>query len=101
MEPWNVITLCDANLGPSTHSGIEPGVHFSVKSSMEVIHTTLAYSHMNALLAAYADWQMHRQQALVGQVQKQTFDGTYTRHVAVENKLGQGATMEVLRGDHM
>ncbi len=58
VEPWGVIAKCDANTGPLPSNGIEPGVHVNVKSSMEMVHSTLAFSHVNALLAAYVDWQV-------------------------------------------
>ena len=41
-------------------AGIDPGVHVSIKSSTELIHTTLAFSAVAALLAALAESQALR-----------------------------------------
>ena len=38
--------------------GIEPGMHLSLKTSNEMIHTTLTFAALHSLLSAYADWQV-------------------------------------------
>lgn len=39
-------------------SGIEPGIHVGLKSSSEMIETTLAISHVNSILAGLKEWKL-------------------------------------------
>ncbi len=39
---------------PQISSGIEPGVAVSIKSSNECVYTTLAFSALHSILAAYS-----------------------------------------------
>ena len=54
MEPWDTIAKCDANFGHKVCSGIDPGMHISIKSSNEAVYTTLAFSAVNSLFTAYS-----------------------------------------------
>lgn len=38
--------------------GIEPGVHVSLKTSSEMVYTTVTFAAIHSLLNAYSDWQV-------------------------------------------
>lgn len=110
VEPWSTIVTYSANFGHKVTAGIEPGTHVTIKSSTELVHTTLAFSTAAALLAAYSDWQQLRQLGQEGAAA--TADATAQRQllaaadggtmrVVVDNRLGVSAAMELDYGDHM
>eukprot|EP00887_Chlorella_sp_A99_P001951 scaffold18.g1951.t1 len=114
VEPWSTIVTYSANFGHKASirvtAGIEPGTHVTIKSSTELVHTTLAFSTAAALLAAYSDWQQLRQLGQEGAAA--TADATAQRQllaaadggtmrVVVDNRLGVSAAMELDYGDHM
>ncbi len=55
LEPFDAIIKVDANFKSEISSGIEPGIHISIKSSSELIFTTLALSHVNAVISSYEE----------------------------------------------
>lgn len=57
VEPVDIIAKCDANTGSTSESGIEPGIHVSVKSSAEMVYSTVAMAHVRAILTAMDEWQ--------------------------------------------
>lgn len=38
--------------------GIEPGMHLSLKTSNEMVYTTLSFAALHSLLNAHADWEV-------------------------------------------
>ena len=130
-------TACLDLLRPQVASGIEPGVHISIKSSNETIYTTLTFNAVSSLLTAFsgaparqwerhswdgsqraghsggqalnyrccgplllADWQqLHSRQGRYRQLLASA--DTSSMHVAVENRLGVDAAMELDFGDHL
>jgi vacuolar protein sorting-associated protein 13A/C len=110
VEPFDVIGKCDANTGAATAAGIDPGVNLTVKSSSEMVHTTLAFSHAATLLAAHAEWRALRAARAAGAPGAGAAAGAAggpgaggdagAVHSVVENRLGVGAAMELDFGDH-
>lgn len=60
IEPTNIIVKLDMNLRSSVQSGVEPGIHVIIKSSAEVLYTTLAMNHICMFLDAMRHWRQMR-----------------------------------------
>ena len=55
IQPFDAIITGSLNLSTRVCSGIEPGLRVVVKSSTEMISTTLALSHVSAVVSAYEE----------------------------------------------
>eukprot|EP00889_Picochlorum_renovo_P001721 jgi/Picre1/28751/NNA_004150.t1 len=65
IEPFDAIIKVDSNFTNQNSSGIDPGVHVSVKSSTEMIMSTLAVKQMHSFVAAIEEATIALQEDVV------------------------------------
>ena len=77
-------------------------MHISIKSSTELVRTTVAFSALQSVLAALSDWKsLHAQHGQDAARRLLTTGDSSTVEVVVENKLGIEAAMELDFGNHL
>jgi len=101
LEPVDIIAKCDANFGAKSSAGIDPGVALSVKSSAEMVYTTMSLAHTNALLSAISEWHVLHQQSHTRQLAALLRADATGIRTTVVNALGVDAAMELDFGGHL
>lgn len=77
-------------------------MHISIKSSTELIRTTVAFNALQSVLAALSDWKsLQAQHGQDGTRRLLATSDASTVEVVVENKLGIEAAMELDFGNHL
>ncbi|KAK9827173.1 hypothetical protein WJX74_009221 [Apatococcus lobatus] len=112
MEPWGLLTKLELNRTLQVKSGVQPGMHLSVKSTSETVYMTLAYAAINACAGAYLEWRdLHASGEQENYKRQLAAADSSSIHSRVDNQLGVDVelaldfdsrvdTVEVKAGQH-
>lgn len=99
LEATDIISKCDINLGAKPAHGLDPGIRISIKSSAEMVYSSIAVGHVISLLSALGSW--HAQQNSINSSSSSTSWTDSSLTTTVVNALGIDAAIEIDHGNRM
>jgi hypothetical protein len=96
LEATDIISKCDVNLGAKPAHGLDPGIRISIKSSAEMVYSSIAVGHVISLLSALGSWPAKRSG---GSNSSSWTDSSLS--TTVFNAIGVDAAMEIDQGNRM